>query len=92
MLKYTVVLAGTLVVLAASDGVQARGLRRSRGSCPDGQCYASTTAAATNAGASNGDTDAAVPAAEVTTNVAASTNVARTSFRWTRGTRFFRRR
>jgi len=87
MLKYMVVLIGALVVLAASDGAQARGQRRSRGSCPNGQCTASIPAAAKEAVASSGD---AAPAR--TANVAVSTFAARTSSRWTRGTRFFRRR
>ncbi len=91
MLKYMVVLMGALVVLAASDGAQARGQRRSRGSCPNGQCTASIPAAAKEAVASSGDA-APAPTAEVTANVAVSTFAARTSSRWTRGTRFFRRR
>ena len=91
MLKYLVVLTGALVVVAVSDGAQAHGLRRSRGSCPNGQCTTSIPAAAKEAVASSGDADTA-PTAEVTANVAASTLAARTSSRWARRARFFRRR
>jgi len=47
------VLTGALVVLAATDEIQARGFRRSRGSCPNGQCYATIPAAPAKAVAMN---------------------------------------
>ncbi len=39
MLRLMVLLAGFLLVVAATDDVQARRFRRSRGGCPNGQCY-----------------------------------------------------
>ena len=102
MLKYLVLLMGALAVLVASSEAEARGFRRSRGSCPNGQCYAAIPAA-TDPVATNSEADAAVveapvtpaveaPAATVTSNVAASYTVARSTNRLTRGVRFFRRR
>ncbi len=86
MLKYMVVLTGALVVFAAADEAQARGLRRSRGSCPNGQCPISIPAATTETAATSEASEATVA------EVAASTNVVRTSYRRTRGIRRFRRR
>lgn len=102
MLKYMVVLAGALVVLAASDEAQARGFRRNRGSCPNGQCYASIPTDAKQAVAMNSEADAGAAAvaaveapaveAQVTANVATSFTATPASFRLARVTRFFRRR
>ena len=104
MLKYMVVLVGALVVLAASDEAQARGFRRSRGSCPNGQCYASIPTDAKQAVAINSEAGAAVAAvpaveapaveaqAEYTTNVATGFTATPASYRLARVTRFFRRR
>ena len=87
MLKYMVVLTGALVMLAATDEAQARGFRRTRGSCPNGQCPVSVPATATKNASTSDAADAAVAA-----NVTASTDALRTSFRRTRGIRLFRRR
>jgi phosphoenolpyruvate-protein kinase (PTS system EI component) len=87
MLKFIVVLAAAMVVLAATDDAQSRGLRRSRGSCPNGQCPVSLPAAATET-ATTSDGAEAVVAADVTT----ATDAVRTSYRRTRGIRLFRRR
>lgn len=100
MLKYMVVLAGALVVLAASDEAQARGFRRNRGSCPNGQCSASIPTDAKQAVAMNSDAGAAAVAAveapaveaRVTANVATSFTATPASYRLARVTRFFRRR
>ncbi len=52
MLKNVVLLVGVVAVLAVSNDAQARGFRRSRGSCPNGQCYAAVPATpATGGGA-----------------------------------------
>ena len=94
MLKYMMVLAGTLVVFAAADEAQARFPRRARNSCPNGQCYASTPTT-TKAVATTSEADATVteaPALGVASNIAPATYVARTIYRPFRGTRFFRRR
>ena len=74
MLKYLVVLTGALVMLAAADEAQARGLRRSRGSCPNGQCPVSVPAATTEAATAS---DAV--ATDAVAEVAASTDAVRTS-------------
>ena len=90
MLKYMVILTGVLVMLAATDQAQARGFRRSRGSCPNEQCPVSAPAAATKAATTSDAADAA--ATEVAASVTASTDAPRTSFRRLRGIRRFRRR
>lgn len=95
MLKYMVVLAGLLVVLAASDEAQARGFRRSRGTCPNGQCSAPIAAAPEKAVATNTEAGASVaeapaveaPEAAVTANVAVYSNARVSLF-----ARFFQRR
>ena len=86
MLKYLVVLTGALVMLAATDEAQARGFRRSRGSCPNGQCPVSVAAAATKTATTSDTGDAAVA------DVTASTDAPRTASRRIRGIRLFRRR
>lgn len=53
MLKFVIVFAGLLAIFAATSDAQARGFRQSRGSCPNGQCYAWVPAADTVAVAGN---------------------------------------
>lgn len=92
MSKYLMVAVVAVVVLGSSLDAEARG-RRSRGSCPNGQCYASIPAATTTAVAVNEAPEATVveaPAVPATNQIAAATS-SRTSFR-SRGFRLFRRR
>ena len=104
MLKYMVLLAGALVVLAATNEVQARGFRRSRGGCPNGQCYAAIPASPTKAVAIANEASGTVVEAPVTPAVEApvavvsatvtvsNVTVAPRRSRFAVRARFFRRR